>query len=137
MFIVLPRLLLDIIVDSTVIFWAPQVQVGERAAFQVSLAAPTDIMISALPIAELKVLFVEGVKPVVIKHVSGSDSEKSVRNVDLGHIGPLEEMGDAPELHACLRWKPGDIAVFSGTMSSNTPCSFKVWGFASHGYMND
>jgi hypothetical protein len=116
------------IVDSTVVFWTPEVQVGERAAFQLSLTAPRNTTISALPIAELNVLFDEGVKPVVVRHLS-QNLEDAVRTVDLGHVGPSdveEHVENGPELQACLRWKPGDVVIFTGTMSSNVPGSFKV-----------
>jgi hypothetical protein len=117
-------LTLLVTVDSAVVFWSPEVQVGEQSAFQISLTAPPDVTISSLPFTELTVFLGGGVKPVLIKHVP-SDHVGRVRKVGIGHIDPQDE-DNRPEAEACLRWEPGDVVVFAGTILSPVPCSFKV-----------
>ncbi|KAH0829099.1 Gryzun, putative trafficking through golgi-domain-containing protein [Lanmaoa asiatica] len=109
------------ILNTSVVFWKPDVRVGEEAAFQISLAAPSDAMISALPIHSISILFSEGYTPIVIHHDASTHSEP-VRLVPLGQI-----RGEKPvEVRGHLRWRPGDQIVLTGTLVSDVPGVFSV-----------
>jgi hypothetical protein len=110
-------------VDSTIVFWTPEVNVGDLAAFQLSLTAPTNLKISSLPITSLAVHFSDDVVPVVVQHLaSNPETAATVRRIDLGHVSKLENR----EVEANLRWQSGATIVFSGAMSSDVPISLKV-----------
>jgi hypothetical protein len=117
-------------VDSQVVFWSSEATVGEPAAFQLSLTAPTHISISGLPITSLAVVFAENIPTIIVRHsASDSDNLAAVRRIDLGHVvaskaaaGP-EEMR---EVQAHLRWQRGATFVFTGTIASEIPRALKV-----------
>jgi hypothetical protein len=121
-----------------VLFWAPEVNVGDSVAFQLSVTAPALVGMADLPITSLLVEFADDiVGPVVVYHadagagddVSPPPSSSSVRIADLGHISASKAspVGVAPkEVRAHLRWQPMSTLVLVGTMSSDYPCVLKV-----------
>lgn len=112
------------IVDSRVVFWAPEVKVNEPAAFQLSLVAPTDITITSLPFISLAVYFSDNDYPFVIQHSPDAEGSSLIQKIDLGHVSSLED--DSREMEACLRWQPGGSIIITGTMSSDVPTLLKV-----------
>ncbi|KAJ7772064.1 Gryzun, putative trafficking through golgi-domain-containing protein [Mycena maculata] len=107
---------------SSVVFWTPEVKVGEPAAFQLCLTAPTNTTITSLPFVSLDIHFSGNLPPIVVRHASGP-APPSVQRVDLGHISP----SGAPEPPVVdLRWQPGASVVFTGTLSSDIPTSSKI-----------
>ncbi|KAG8221229.1 glutathione transferase omega-1 [Butyriboletus roseoflavus] len=109
------------ILNTSVVFWRPDVRVGEEVAFQISLAAPSDVTLSTLPIHSISILFSEGYTPIIIHHDASTHSEL-VQLVPLGQIG-----GEKPvEVGVHLRWRPGDQIILTGTLSSDTPGVFSV-----------
>ncbi|KAJ6631526.1 Gryzun, putative trafficking through golgi-domain-containing protein [Mycena sp. CBHHK59/15] len=110
--------------NSSVVFWAPEVRVREPAAFQLSLAAPTNTTISSLPFASLEIQFSGHLPSIVVRHVSAESAVPStVQRIDLGRISPSGATGS---LVANLRWQPGASIVLTGTLSSDVPTSFKI-----------
>ena len=108
-----------------VIFWASEVKVGEEVAFQISVAAPSNVDLSALPMSSLAVQFTDDIPPVLVKHVaSDSAAITGIRRVDLGHVSSDNE--EAEHVTADLRWAPSSKIVFAGTMSSESPTTMKV-----------
>lgn len=113
-------------------FWSPEVKVGEPAAFQISLTAPTDITVSALPFTSLLVQFSGGeITPVMIQHSAPKEDRPFVQRVDIGQLSvhTEEDHSDsetAREVHADLRWQPGGTIILCGTLSSEIPTSLKV-----------
>jgi hypothetical protein len=100
--------------------------VGEEAAFQILLAAPSDAMISELPIHSISIWFSEGYTPITIHHDASAHSEP-VRLVSLGQVH--EEKPAEVRVH--LRWRPGDQVVLTGTLASDVPGLFSVRVFLS------
>lgn len=115
------------LVNTDTVFWSPSVKVGEAAAFQISLSAPTSVSISSLPILSLAVyLGDENDSPaVMIRHSPEMQTEKAepVQLIDAGCIIPREPV----EVNATLRWGVGSIIVVSGTIFSDVPTVFKAW----------
>jgi hypothetical protein len=112
------------IVDSNVVFWAPEVKVGEVTAFQLSLTAPTHLPISSLPFSSLAIHFSHLESPVIIQRADSGPSSRSLsQHVDLGHISASEI---PEEVTADLQWDLGECKVFSGTLSSDLPSLLKV-----------
>jgi len=110
--------------------------VGEAAAFQLSLTAPSNVDISCLPISSLTIHFTEDFVPLVVRHIaSNSVAELPIRRVDLGHVSMhgLEK----EDAEANLRWNPGSRVVFAGTMSSDTPMVMNVRSFSFHRVIAD
>ncbi|KAJ7716532.1 Gryzun, putative trafficking through golgi-domain-containing protein [Mycena metata] len=108
--------------DSSVAFWTSEVKVGEPAAFQLCLAAPTTITLASLPFASLEIHFSGNLPPVVVKHAP-EVLPAVVQRVDLGHIS---SSGAAGSPVANFRWQPGAAVVLTGTVSSGIPASFKI-----------
>ncbi|KAJ7169134.1 Gryzun, putative trafficking through golgi-domain-containing protein [Mycena crocata] len=108
--------------DSSVVFWAPEVKVGEPAAFQLCLTAPTNTTIASLPFSSLDIHFSGNLPPVVVRSISES-TPHPVQRVDLGHISSF---GATESAAANLRWQPGASIVFTGNLSSDIPASFKA-----------
>ena len=117
-------------VDVTVVFWASEVMVGERGAFQIALSAPGNVTMVSLPIEAVEVVFGGGGRPVVVavKHEGGDGEVAAVQRVELGHVDVRgsDGGGDGGSGSGCLRWRPGDTVVLCGTVSSDVPCSIKV-----------
>lgn len=113
-------------VNTSVVFWKPDVRVAEEAAFQISLVAPPDAAISALPIYSISILFSEGYAPIIIHHdASTSIHSEAVQLVPLGQI-----QGENPvEVSVYLRWRPGDQIILTGTLASDVPGVFSVRAF--------
>lgn len=109
-----------------VVFWASDVKVGEEVAFQISVTAPSNIDLSALPVSSLAVQFTEDFPPVLVKHAASDSAATTtrIRRVDLGHVSDDDE--EADDVSADLRWTPGSKIVFAGTMSSESPMTMKV-----------
>lgn len=101
-------------------------RVGEEAAFQILLAAPSDAMISELPIHSISILFSEGYTPIIIHHDAATHSEP-VRLVSLGQIRGEKSV----EVRVHLRWRPGDQVILTGTLASDVPGLFSVRVFLS------
>ncbi|GLB37359.1 putative foie gras liver health family 1 [Lyophyllum shimeji] len=113
------------IFDSNVVFWAPEVKVGDPAAFQLSLVAPKTVSISSLPISSLSVYFSHRESPVVVRHEDPEvPSPLSFQWINLGHISPSSDASG--DISANLRWQMGGSFVFSGTLSCDFPTSLKV-----------
>ena len=132
MFVVPPATIakLTIVVDTSVVFWAREVKVKEPAVFQLSLAAPSDVIISLLPIASLEIHFATSsgtIPSVLIRHspLNTDNAKSAVRKVELGQIG-LDDHKQTVQLETDLRWEPGSTIVFSGTLFSKVPTSLKV-----------
>ncbi|KAJ7686580.1 Gryzun, putative trafficking through golgi-domain-containing protein [Mycena rosella] len=107
---------------SSVVFWTSEVKVGEPAAFQLCLTAPTHTTTASLPFSSLQIHFSGKLPPIVVQHVSES-APPPVQRVDLGHISST---GVAGSTVANLRWQPGASIVFTGTVSSEVPASLRV-----------
>ncbi|PPQ93844.1 hypothetical protein CVT25_013553 [Psilocybe cyanescens] len=111
------------IFDSDVIFWSPEVKVGEQAAFQLTLTAPSSIGISSIPFSRIALHFSEGAPPVIVEH-NPSDEQDSVQTVNIGHITLSES--NRPAIKADLRWSKGSSIIFMGSLSSEAPTVFKI-----------
>ncbi|KAG2153198.1 Gryzun, putative trafficking through golgi-domain-containing protein [Suillus clintonianus] len=114
----------DPLLDTMLVFWTPEVRVGEEAGFQLSLATPTNIDLSALPIDSVIITFSNGYYPVILRHSPPTDGQVAdtvVRLVKIGKVVPEDEDEEPEEICADLRWKPGERLVVSGSISSEAP----------------
>lgn len=108
-------------------FWPSSVKVGEAAAFQISLSAPTSVSISSLPISSLAVyLGDENELPAVVIRQSSEMRNEKVGTVQLINIGALTSQEPAGA-KASLRWDVGSIIVVTGMIVSDVPTLFKAW----------
>ncbi|KZP28516.1 hypothetical protein FIBSPDRAFT_917686 [Athelia psychrophila] len=114
------------IFDSMVVFWRPEVQVGEAVAFQLSLSAPSDVSIFALPVTSLKIHFMDGLGQLAITHQAASE-ELASHHIQLIDVGHVHLGGEAPnEVRADLRWTTRSKVVFSGTVILEKPGTIKI-----------
>lgn len=112
-------------VDSIAVFWLPEVRVGDEVAFQLSLSAPSDISIVALPITSLTIHFTD-FAPLVVRHKVGSEEHSPrVQLVNVGHIHLAEAAPN--EVIADLRWAVSGKAIFAGTVVLDKPGIIKVY----------
>ncbi|EMD33144.1 hypothetical protein CERSUDRAFT_118207 [Gelatoporia subvermispora B] len=120
------------ILESCVVFWKPDVNVGETIPFQILLTAPSGVSMSAIPFTTLSVEFSADVPPLVIQHSAEHSDEvlPQVRTIDLGHIAipssDSEEEEEPRIIGGVLRWAPGSTVVLSGTLLSDTPTTVSV-----------
>lgn len=91
-------------------------------AFQLSLTAPNDVIISALPFSSLAIYFSHKEQPIIVHHDASTKSASKFQRVDLGDL-PLEI---GAEREGCLRWEKGAMILFVGTVSSNVPLTMTV-----------
>ncbi|KAL0072574.1 hypothetical protein AAF712_000337 [Marasmius tenuissimus] len=111
------------IFDTSLVFWKPEVRVGEPAGFQLSLSAPTDVSILSLSFSRLEIYVKEDSAPIIVNHVDAFEELPSVQRVDLGLI---DESRSERTFEATLRWKPGGSLVFTGTTLSNVPATLSL-----------
>lgn len=114
-------------VDANVIFWTNEAFIGERVAFQLSLTAPSDVAISALPFSSLAIYFSHLEEPVIVHHNVDAAASGKVQRVDLGNL-PLEI---ATGCQGYLRWEKSATIVFAGTVSSDVPITLTVCSHSS------
>ncbi|KAF9228502.1 hypothetical protein BS17DRAFT_773840 [Gyrodon lividus] len=115
------------ILNTSVVFWKPEVRVGDDAAFQISLIAPSNATISALPVDSITITFSDNYAPIIVRHESAESSEL-VRLVRLPQIQPAASEGEDIdiEVEAYLRWKPDDKVILIGTIAFDAPGSLSV-----------
>ncbi|KAG9008676.1 hypothetical protein FRB90_008778 [Tulasnella sp. 427] len=115
------------ILDTTIVFWRPEVSIGEAAPFQISTVAPDDISLSSLPLTGIRIQFEGSKYPlVVIEHVAGETEPTNVQRIDIGQITTQPE-GDVEErVKADLRWPVGATKVFCGTLLSGPAGALKA-----------
>ncbi|KAI0002431.1 Gryzun, putative trafficking through golgi-domain-containing protein [Russula compacta] len=110
------------IFDTSIIFWSNEAFVDERVAFQLSLTAPSDVVISALPFSSLAIYFSHRKEPVIVHHSADGVSTAKIQRVNLGDL-PLEV---AAETEGCLRWEKGATILFVGTVLSDKPRTLTI-----------
>uniref|UniRef100_A0A8H7Y8D4 Trafficking protein particle complex subunit 11 domain-containing protein n=1 Tax=Psilocybe cubensis TaxID=181762 RepID=A0A8H7Y8D4_PSICU len=103
------------IFDSDVIFWSPEVKVGEQVAFQVTLTAPSTIGISSIPFSWVALHFGDDVSPVIVEHQS-SEKKDDVQVVQIGQV--IISENERPTVKADLRWSKAGSIIFTGSISS-------------------
>lgn len=122
-------------VDTSTVFWSPEVKVGDCAVYQITLSAPPEIDISALPFESLAVYFNDDddLPPLIIKHKASTEEQNSklepgmAQMVKVGHLEfPLPEGTTTHEVEAGLRWAPGGKIVLVGTVASKAPAVLSV-----------
>ncbi|KXN87455.1 Trafficking protein particle complex subunit 11, partial [Leucoagaricus sp. SymC.cos] len=108
---------------TSAVFWAPSVQVGEAAAFQLSLTAPSSNSIFSLPFDSLSIYLEDERPAITVRHSVNKDHEAgSIRWVDVGNISSR----DHAEIEANLQWKLGDTLVVFGRLVSDVPTTLKI-----------
>jgi trafficking protein particle complex subunit 11 len=112
-------------VNTSIIFWLSEAFVDERVAFQLSLTAPSDIVISTLPFSSLAIYFSHKEQPIVVHHNASAMAASKFQRVDLGDL-PLEI---AAEREGCLRWEKDATILFVGTVSSDVPLTMTVCSY--------
>ncbi|KAI9511510.1 Gryzun, putative trafficking through golgi-domain-containing protein [Russula earlei] len=110
------------IFDTSVVFWSSEAHVDQRVAFQLSISAPSDVLISAIPFSSLAIYFSHKEEPVLVHHKPDASSTARIQRVDLGDL-PLEV---ASESEGYLRWEKGGTILFAGTVSSDVPLTLTV-----------
>lgn len=117
-------------VDTSLVFWAPEVKVDEPAAFQLSLSAAPGTIISALPFSSLAVHFDEKIPPVTVVHRAADDDTavQLIQRVDLGQTRAGADIAEdaAREVEANLRWRPGAMIIVTGSLVSAAPATLTV-----------
>lgn len=109
-------------VDTSVNFWSSEAFIDERVAFQLSLTAPIDLVISDLPFSSLAIYFSHREEPVVVHHNKDGMSAAKIQRVDLGDLS----LEIAAESDGYLRWEKGATILFAGTVSSDVPLTLTV-----------
>ncbi|KAJ8480730.1 hypothetical protein ONZ45_g15551 [Pleurotus djamor] len=113
------------ILEAQVVFWVPEVKVNEPAAFQLSLAAPTHVSISNLPIKSLSIHFSGDLCPIVVTHDADTEASNSPSPRKV-HVGLVTQESSEVSIVGHLRWSKGATIVFSGSISSTTPGAYEV-----------
>jgi hypothetical protein len=110
------------IFNTSITFWSSKAFVDERVAFQLSLTAPSDVVLSGLPFSSLAIYFSHKEEPVVVHHDPSATSAANFQRVDLGDL-PLEI---SVEREGCLKWEKGGTILFVGTVASDVPLTMTI-----------
>jgi trafficking protein particle complex subunit 11 len=105
------------------------VNVGELAAFQLSLTSPSHVNLADLPVLSLLIEFVDDIEPVIVRHTDmySTSSTSPVRRIDLGVVKSVVGRGLTPrEVEAFIRWQRRSTLVFTGMVLSDTPRDLKA-----------
>lgn len=94
---------------------------GEPAAFQLTMTAPSSISIALIPFSRLTLHLSHDFPSIVVYHAA-SDVQLPIQRVDIGHA----TRQDPPDVLANLRWQPEGTIVFTGSISSEVPLVLKV-----------
>ena len=93
---------------------------GEPAAFQLTMTAPTSISIALIPFSRLT-LHLSNDSSIIVHHAP-SDVQLPIQRVVIGHT-----TGQKPlSVVANLRWQPEGTIIFTGSISSEEPLLLKV-----------
>lgn len=111
--------------DTLLIFWKPEVCVGEEASFQFTLGAPANNDISNLPVDSITIMFSDDYKPITLRH-SASEPLEPVRMICVSQVHLANANGQPLEVAANLRWRASDRVIVSGTILSATPITLSV-----------
>ncbi|KAI9062346.1 hypothetical protein FKP32DRAFT_1593495 [Trametes sanguinea] len=116
------------ILDASVVFWDPEVDVGTQAPFQLILASQPNVSLSSIPFTSLAVHFSSDVPPVIVKHTQNDpDAEiPDVQRIDLGELVVAPAPAESIEVEGPLRWGPGSNIVFTGSVSSSLPTQLSI-----------
>jgi len=111
-------------VDTNVVFWSPSVKVGDMAAFQVSLTAPSSISVSSIPFVSATIYLEDG-PPIIVRH--SADKKQSTNAVQWHDAGEISMSSRDPvEIGIVLQWNLGDVLIVSGRIISDKPIELKV-----------
>ncbi|KAI6046343.1 Gryzun, putative trafficking through golgi-domain-containing protein [Pisolithus marmoratus] len=111
--------------DTSLIFWKSEVCVGEEAAFQFTLIAPSNNDISDLPVESITIMFSDDYKPITLRHCA-SESSGPIRMICVGKVHPADAAGRPLEVASNLRWRTSDRVIVSGTVLSAAPVALSV-----------
>ena len=93
---------------------------GEPAAFQLTMTAPTSISIALIPFSRLT-LHLSNDSSIIVHHAP-SDVQLPIQRVVIGHVTGQEPL----DVVANLRWQPEGTIIFTGSISSEVPLVLKV-----------
>ncbi|KAI0943837.1 hypothetical protein AcV7_001818 [Taiwanofungus camphoratus] len=117
------------ILDSSVVFWKHEVTVDEPVAFQISLTGRPTVSMSSLPFSSLIIHFSADIPPITVRHSPFDGELLAIQKVDLGSItipAGSESEGEGKEVECNLRWGPGGMIIFTGSLSSDSPVVIKI-----------
>ncbi|EJD08009.1 uncharacterized protein FOMMEDRAFT_138064 [Fomitiporia mediterranea MF3/22] len=132
--------------DCSVIFWAPEIKLDERVAFQINLSVPQNVILSEVPIDAVKIFLSDGRTSITLRHLASESDvdasqdkrgEEKITRVDIGHLALPNVEGK--EADANLTWRSGSTIFIVGTFSSEIPQELKftrVTAFISEGKWN-
>ncbi|KAL5512612.1 hypothetical protein ACEPAG_3265 [Sanghuangporus baumii] len=110
--------------DCSVIFWTPEIKLGEQVAFQISFNVSPNVVLSGLPIRSLRLYTSDG-RPLIKMCHNNERSEESetISCIDVGHLAlPLSS---EKIVESALTFPSGRTIVLIGTLSSEVPQEIK------------
>lgn len=117
---------MSLLVDTSLVFWSPEVKVDERAVFQLALSAPSGVYMSSLPFTSLAIYFSDDTPPVTVIHRPSGVESSIIQQVDLGYIEYPPAEDEHKEIEANLCWQTGGVLVLRGSVASHTPTTISV-----------
>lgn len=96
---------------------------GEQAAFQLTLTAPSSVTIGSLPFSRVAIHFANRETPVIVEH-EPLDNGAHIGSVGFVKLGQIDETELVCKTN--LRWQLGSTLVFAGSISSQIPSVLKV-----------
>ncbi|KAI0753080.1 Foie gras liver health family 1-domain-containing protein [Daedaleopsis nitida] len=116
------------ILESTIIFREPQVDVGVAAPFQLLLTSQTNVSLSSLPFTSLAIHFDSDVPPIIVRHTQDDpDAEiPAVQRIDLGDFVISPTPSEPKEVQGSLRWGPGTTIALVGSVRSSLPMQVSI-----------
>lgn len=119
-------------VDSYAIFWASDIKLEEKIAFQIYLSPPDHIDLSRLPITSVGFSFAQDCGTIRIECDNNADekerlSDDGVQLLDVGSV--LLPETKEHSVRSYINWGAGQSIVIYGTVQANTATELKVGSF--------
>ncbi|KAI0767041.1 Gryzun, putative trafficking through golgi-domain-containing protein [Fomes fomentarius] len=116
------------ILDSTIVFWQPEVDVGEPVPYQLLLTSHANVSLSSIPFTSLAIHFNTDIPPIIVRH-SEDDPDANIPAVQRIYMGDLV-MSPVPiepkVVEGALRWGAGTTIVLAGSVLSNLPTHISI-----------
>jgi trafficking protein particle complex subunit 11 len=117
------------VVDSSVVFWSPEIKPQESVVFQACISVPEYLDLSKLPVKALTLTLGDNSGSIFIDHDQKNEESDGAENDDIQYIefGHLSIPGaSGGRTRSQIHWKAGSTIVICGSIQSDSVRELKV-----------